>query len=127
MYRTLENPKAPFPAYTTGEVAKICGISQGTIIRAFDRGTIGGFRVPGSRFRRITRRDLLNYMRTHGLEAHPEDHTVAVFAAVNDEIDEIVEIVRLIQALLERSNEHVTVHIADTMFDLGLALSGKNA
>ena len=36
--------------FTTGEAAKICKVSQQTIIRCFDNGQLKGFRVPGSRF-----------------------------------------------------------------------------
>src|SRR6201999_3774418 len=38
--------------FTTGEAAKICKVSQQTIIRCFDSGQRKGLRVPGSRFRR---------------------------------------------------------------------------
>ncbi|MEM9882815.1 MAG: helix-turn-helix domain-containing protein, partial [Planctomycetota bacterium] len=41
--------------YTTGEAAEVCKVSQQTIIRCFDAGRLQGFRVPGSRFRRIPR------------------------------------------------------------------------
>ena len=51
---------------TTGEAAEICQISQQTIIRCFDAGILEGFRIPGSRFRRIPRQSLLNFM----LERH---------------------------------------------------------
>ena len=34
--------------FTTGEAAKICKVSQQTIIRCFDNGQLKGFRVPGS-------------------------------------------------------------------------------
>jgi len=44
--------------FTTGEAAKICKVSQQTIIRCFDNGQLKGFRVPGSRFRRIPREAL---------------------------------------------------------------------
>ena len=44
--------------FTTGEAAKICKVSQQTIIRCFDSGQLKGFRVPGSRFRRIPRMSL---------------------------------------------------------------------
>lgn len=38
---------------TTGDVACYAGISQQTVIRCFDTGQLKGFRVPGSRFRRV--------------------------------------------------------------------------
>ena len=49
--------------YTTGEVAAICKISQQTVIRCFDNGRLKGFRVPGSRFRRIPRDALITFMQ----------------------------------------------------------------
>ncbi len=49
--------------FTTGEAAEICKVSQQTIIRCFDSGRLQGFRVPGSRFRRIPRDELLRFMR----------------------------------------------------------------
>ena len=51
--------------YTTGEAAELCKISQQTIIRCFDKGQLDGFRVPGSRFRRIPREALLRFMRNN--------------------------------------------------------------
>ncbi len=51
--------------FTTGEAARICNVSQQTIIRCFDRGRLRGFRVPGSRFRRIPRGSLIEFMRNN--------------------------------------------------------------
>jgi excisionase family DNA binding protein len=53
--------------FTTGEAAKICKVSQQTIIRCFDSGQLKGFRVPGSRFRRIPREALFRFMRENNI------------------------------------------------------------
>ena len=53
--------------FTTGEAAKICKVSQQTIIRCFDSGQLKGFRVPGSRFRRIPRELLYKFMKENGI------------------------------------------------------------
>src|SRR4051794_31546897 len=53
--------------FTTGEAAKICKVSQQTIIRCFDNGQLKGFRVPGSRFRRIPREMLYKFMKDNGI------------------------------------------------------------
>lgn len=53
--------------FTTGEAADLCRISQQTIIRCFDSGRLRGFRVPGSRFRRIPRDELLRFMRDNSI------------------------------------------------------------
>ena len=51
--------------FTTGEVAQICKVSQQTVIRCFDSGRLKGFRVPGSRFRRIPRDSLISFMKNN--------------------------------------------------------------
>src|SRR3954468_17451794 len=53
--------------FTTGEAAKICKVSQQTIIRCFDSGQLKGFRVPGSRLRRIPREALFRFMKDNGI------------------------------------------------------------
>ena len=54
--------------FTTGEAAKICNVSQQTIIRCFDSGRLSGFKVPGSRFRRIPRPELVRFMQQNGMD-----------------------------------------------------------
>lgn len=51
--------------FTTGEAAEVCKVSQQTIIRCFDAGRLKGFRVPGSRFRRIPRDELIRFMKAN--------------------------------------------------------------
>ncbi len=53
--------------FTTGEAAEVCRVSQQTIIRCFDSGRLTGFKVPGSKFRRIPRDELLRFMRTNNI------------------------------------------------------------
>jgi excisionase family DNA binding protein len=54
--------------FTTGEAAKICKVSQQTIIRCFDSGRLHGFKVPGSRFRRIPRSELIRFMQHNDMD-----------------------------------------------------------
>ena len=73
--------------FTTGEAAKVCKVSQQTIIRCFDSGQLKGFRVPGSRFRRIPRNEFENTtpirseVRRGGFAAHGgrKCHLVGIF------------------------------------------------
>jgi excisionase family DNA binding protein len=53
--------------YTTGEVAKLLGININTVIKWFDESKIDGFRLPGSRERRITHSALVSFMNTNGI------------------------------------------------------------
>ncbi len=53
--------------FTTGEAAQVCKVSQQTIIRCFDSGRLTGFRVPGSKFRRIPRDELIRFMHANDI------------------------------------------------------------
>jgi len=99
--------------FTTGEAAEICQVSQQTIIRCFDSGRLEGFRVPGSRFRRIPRDSLKKFMKANtipldGLESGKKKVLV---------VDDDVEIVELVVDVLSR----------DGRFDVKTATSGYEA
>ena len=52
--------------FTTGDVARVTGLSIQTVIRRFDLGELLGFRNPGSRSRRrITRESLIDFIVRH--------------------------------------------------------------
>ncbi len=53
--------------FTTGQVAKICGVAPRTVCKWHDAGTIQGYRLPGSDDRRIPRRDLVAFLQAHGM------------------------------------------------------------
>ncbi|MEO0529688.1 MAG: response regulator [Planctomycetota bacterium] len=73
--------------FTTGEAAKICKVSQQTIIRCFDSGQLKGFRVPGSRFRRIPRDQLYAFMRDNGIPTDALDSGRRKLLIVDDDVD----------------------------------------
>lgn len=101
--------------FTTGEAAKVCKVSQQTIIRCFDSGRLNGFRVPGSRFRRIPREELVRFMRENDipLETIGSDRKRVLI------VDDEPEIVALITDLLE-GDGRFDVRSAGTGYDAGL-------
>jgi len=52
---------------TTGEVARICHVAPRTVSKWFDTGRLRGYRIPGSRDRRIPLPQLRAFMKTHGI------------------------------------------------------------
>lgn len=101
--------------FTTGEAAKICKVSQQTIIRCFDSGQLKGFRVPGSRFRRIPRQDLYNFMRHNGIPTDALESGKRKILVVDD--DE--ELVELIVDVLDRDGRF-EVRSVNNGFDAGM-------
>lgn len=71
--------------FTTGEVATICKVSQQTVIRCFDSGRLKGFRVPGSRFRRIPRDNLVQFMKNNGIPLDQLDSGKKKILVVDDD------------------------------------------
>ena len=78
--------------FTTGEAAKICKVSQQTVIRCFDSGQLKGFRVPGSRFRRIPREHLFAFMRENGIPTDALESGKRKILVVDDDV-ELVELI----------------------------------
>ncbi len=52
---------------TTGEVAAICKVSARTVSKWIDCGRLQGYKIPGSRDRRVTHEALEHFMRKHRL------------------------------------------------------------
>ena len=101
--------------FTTGEAAEICKVSQQTIIRCFDSGRLRGFRVPGSRFRRIPRDALIAFMKDNGIPPDALDSGKKKVLVVDDD----PEIVELFVDVLERDGRF-EVKTASTGYDAGI-------
>lgn len=50
---------------TTGDVARICHVAPRTVSKWFDAGELRGYRIPGSKDRRIPVEQLVRFMRVH--------------------------------------------------------------
>ena len=72
--------------FTTGEVARICHVAPRTVSKWFDTGKLRGYRIPGSRDRRIPREQLVAFMRVHGLPMDALDLGVSRILAVGPDL-----------------------------------------
>jgi excisionase family DNA binding protein len=101
--------------FTTGEAAKICKVSQQTIIRCFDNGSLKGFRVPGSRFRRIPRDQLYSFMRDNGIPTDALESGKRKVLIVDDD----QELVELLTDVFDRDGRF-DIRTANNGFDAGM-------
>ena len=53
--------------FTTTEVGEICRVSARTVAKWIDKGFLAGYYLPGSRDRRVTRRELVLFMERHSI------------------------------------------------------------
>ncbi len=101
--------------FTTGEVAQVCKVSQQTVIRCFDSGKLKGFRVPGSRFRRIPRESLVSFMKENQIPLDQLDSGKKRVLVVDD--DEAI--VDMFTELLERDGRF-HIRTASTGYEAGI-------
>ncbi len=93
---------------TTGEVAKICNVAPRTVSKWFDSGQLRGYRIPGSKDRRIPMNSLIRFMKAHNI---PLDglQTGRTRVLIVDDESEIVEVLE--KVLTEQANYEVkTAH-----------------
>ncbi len=102
--------------FTTGEAADVCKVSQQTIIRCFDAGRLKGFRVPGSRFRRIPRQSLVKFMKENNIPLDSIESGKRKVLIVDDD----AEIVELIVDILTRDSRFET-KTASSGYEAGIA------
>ncbi len=101
--------------FTTGEVARVCKVSQQTVIRCFDNGKLKGFRVPGSRFRRIPRESLVSFMKENQIPLDQLDSGRKRVLVVDD--DEAI--VEMFTDLLQRTGRF-EVRTASSGYEAGI-------
>jgi excisionase family DNA binding protein len=100
---------------TTGEVAKICNVAPRTVSKWFDTGVLKGYRIPGSKDRRIPVSQLMRFMKEHGIPFDGITSGKTRILIVDDE-QEIVDVLH--RALSEQAN--YDVRTATNGFQAGL-------
>ena len=101
---------------TTGEVAKICNVAPRTVSKWFDSGQLKGYRIPGSKDRRIPMPALMRFMKAHNipLDGLQSGKTrVLIVDAPSDLINVLTKV------LTEQADYEV--HVAHSGFGAGLA------
>ncbi len=93
---------------TTGEVAKICNVAPRTVSKWFDSGQLRGYRIPGSKDRRIPLNSLIRFMKQHNIPLDGLQSGKTRVLIVDDE-SEIVEVLQ--KVLTEQASYEVeTAH-----------------
>ncbi|MAE64346.1 MAG: regulator [Phycisphaeraceae bacterium] len=93
---------------TTGEVAKICNVAPRTVSKWFDSGQLRGYRIPGSKDRRIPLNALIRFMKAHDIPLDGLQSGRTRVLIVDDE-SEIVDVLE--KVLTEQANYEVrTAH-----------------
>ena len=100
---------------TTGEVAKICNVAPRTVSKWFDSGALTGYRIPGSKDRRIPLNQLIRFMKHHGMPLNGLMTGCTRVLIVDAEKD----VVEVLEKILEDDAKY-EVEVARTGFAAGV-------
>src|SRR5947209_5916859 len=101
---------------TTGEVAKICNVAPRTVSKWFDSGALHGYRIPGSKDRRIPLNQLIRFMKHHGMPLNGLMTGQTRILIVDDEQD----IVEVLEKILEDEAKY-EVEVSKGGFEAGVS------
>jgi excisionase family DNA binding protein len=100
---------------TTGEVARICNVAPRTVSKWFDSGQLKGYRIPGSKDRRIPLNGLIRFMKQHNIPLNGLRTGNTRVLIVDPQRD----VVDVIEKVLEDEARY-EVEIADSAFAAGV-------
>jgi excisionase family DNA binding protein len=100
---------------TTGQVAQICNVAPRTVTKWFDTGKLKGYRIPGSRDRRIPASELIRFMRAHDIPTGMLEVGKLKVLIIDDNQENAAN---LAAVLAERANYEV--ELAHNGFDAGV-------
>lgn len=107
--------------FTSGEVARICGVSADTVSRWFDLGHIQGYRLGPGGDRRIPFDNLRTFMISHGIPLErltEEERSILI-------VDDDPYYLDIISAVLSKLGDHKII-LASTGFDAGAQVVDHN-
>ncbi len=116
----MKNPN-PEKVFTSGEVARICGVSADTVSRWFDVGHIEGYRLGPGGDRRIPEEKLRAFMLRHGIPLDRLDGEMRCILVVDDDL-QYLDIIP--KALAKLAGYEILT--ASSGFDAGTLIAERN-
>ncbi len=114
MYERYESIGCVPRNFTPYEAARVCGVSPQRINKSFDAGDLKGFKVPNSRFRRITADELQAFLdRSDKVIDVPLGIIYVVLTGTE-------EVYLAVKKLLQKTLDRVSIHITDEPFIAGM-------
>lgn len=105
--------------FTTGEVAELCHVTIPTVIKWIESGELEGFKIPGSKNRRITRENLLKFMKKYNIPTNQLEEGLPRILVVDDE----ESILELFKAIFD--DKEYRLHCVSRGFEAGFAKEFK--
>lgn len=100
---------------TTGQVAQLCKVAPRTVTKWFDSGQLRGYRIPGSKDRRIPLNELVRFMKEHDIPMQELEKGKIRILVIDSRVDCAGNLAEQLQ-----TRGSFEVHCAHNSFDAGL-------
>ncbi len=100
---------------TTGQVAQICNVAPRTVTKWFDSGQLKGYRIPGSRDRRIPTSELIRFMKAHDIPTDVLEEGKMRVLVIDSDWQNAEDLGKVL-----KSKRNYDVETAQNSFDAGL-------
>ena len=100
---------------TTGQVAQICNVAPRTVTKWFDSGQLKGYRIPGSRDRRIPTSELVRFMKAHDIPTDELEEGKMRVLVIDSDWQSAEDLGKVL-----KSKRNYDVQTAQNSFDAGL-------
>ncbi len=104
--------------FTTGQVATICHVAPRTVTKWFDSGKLKGYRIPGSRDRRIPANELYRFMKSNHMPTMDLDAGLVSILIIDTDC---LFAKKLCDSLSQKGSYKVTT--TDNLFDTGCQIN----
>ena len=100
---------------TTGQVAQICNVAPRSVTKWFDSGQLKGYRIPGSRDRRIPTSELIRFMKAHDIPTDVLEEGKMRVLVIDSDWQNAEDLGKVL-----KSKRNYDVQTAQNSFDAGL-------
>lgn len=100
---------------TTGQVAKLCNVAPRTVTKWFDSGQLKGYRIPGSKDRRIPQNELIRFMKDHNIPTDADEKGRLRILIIDSHVEHAQNITNLLSV-----KGSFDIKCAHNSFDAGL-------
>ncbi len=110
--------------FTTGDIARIFGVSRISAYKWVTNGKIKAFKIPGGRYK-VTKKDLSDFIKKSGMDSHtagslePEGFRILI-------VDDENLVIQTVQDYMKAENPSYIVTSASDGFEAGRILSRVN-
>jgi hypothetical protein len=101
---------------TSGQVAKACSVAARTVSKWIDSDMLVGYRIPGSKERRVQKSELLSFMRKHNIPLNVSaKKSVVIYSPSRDSVSILLDILK--------SELPIDIHFVDNLFSAGCMIA----